>query len=403
MGSHREWRKTVKRERRRRLRVLKAKQRDNTFPEEKDCEVWLEEQKRLEAFEYEQIEKSNIEENRKWMEAEVVAIKRWNALQLKKEQLHQLHLQKEAQRKLEYEIEQKRKKEDEERLKKIEEERRERQSMFMANLEHFLSDKNVDPPAELLQSRHTKPQAESCPFFSKTACCRFGDQCSRNHEYPGVSKILLAPNFFVHFGLSNNKPSEYDTDVMLEYEDSETYKEFVDFFKDVTPEFEKFGRITRFKVCKNYEKHLRGNTYIEYAELRCAVAAYRSIHSRWYGGRQLTLQFCQIDSWNSAICGLASTNRCPKGQSCNFLHVFRNPNDKFDDLRSDRQREYRNRTDSTPTRSWRWSESPEREMPKRDLNSMSSRKSKEEYKKSRSSKDCLRSRNTLKRSHKKRT
>lgn len=73
---------------------------DNTFPEEKDCEVWLEEQKRLEAFEYEQIEKSNIEENRKWMEAEVVAIKRWNALQLKKEQLHQLHLQKEAQRKL---------------------------------------------------------------------------------------------------------------------------------------------------------------------------------------------------------------------------------------------------------------------------------------------------------------
>lgn len=61
-------------------------------------------------------------------------------------------------------------------------------------------------------------------------------------------QILLAPNFFVHFGLSNNKPSEYDTDVMLEYEDSETYKEFVDFFKDVTPEFEKFGRITRFKV-----------------------------------------------------------------------------------------------------------------------------------------------------------
>lgn len=35
---------------------------------------------------------------------------------------------------------------------------------------------------------------------------------------------------------------------MLEFEDSDTYKEYKDFFFDVLPEFEKFGRITQFKV-----------------------------------------------------------------------------------------------------------------------------------------------------------
>lgn len=35
---------------------------------------------------------------------------------------------------------------------------------------------------------------------------------------------------------------------MLEYEDRDTYKEFLDFFMDVLPEFEKFGKVTQFKV-----------------------------------------------------------------------------------------------------------------------------------------------------------
>lgn len=58
------------------------------------------------------------------------------------------------------------------------------------------------------------------------------------------------------------------------------------------------------QVCNNHEKHLRGNTYIEYEDLRSAVQAYRALHSRWYGGKQLSLQFCQITSWKNAICGM---------------------------------------------------------------------------------------------------
>lgn len=60
----------------------------------------------------------------------------------------------------------------------------------MKHLQEFLSGDSNEPPPELLISRETKPNTELCPFFSKTACCRFGDQCSRNHQFPGISKVL---------------------------------------------------------------------------------------------------------------------------------------------------------------------------------------------------------------------
>lgn len=59
----------------------------------------------------------------------------------------------------------------------------------MNNLDLFLSGDSDEPPAELKVMHETRPEAELCPFFSKTACCRFGDQCSRNHQYPGISKV----------------------------------------------------------------------------------------------------------------------------------------------------------------------------------------------------------------------
>lgn len=65
-------------------------------------------------------------------------------------------------------------------------------------------------------------------------------------------QILLATNFFVHFGMDNATPSEYDTDIMLEYEEIETYKQFKEFFYDVLEEFEKFGKVVMFKVRYNF-------------------------------------------------------------------------------------------------------------------------------------------------------
>ncbi|CAK1603305.1 unnamed protein product [Parnassius mnemosyne] len=367
---HNEWRKIAKRERRKRIRKELAKKLDPiTYLTPEEHEFWIKEQEAIQLLELEKIAILNKEENDKWQKAEKVTMEKWQKLQEKIEHLRQMQLQEEAKLELEREMEQKQREEEVQRLKEIEEENKRKQKVFQENLEQFLKGDSMDPPEELLISRETRPNADICPFFTKTACCRFGDQCSRNHQYPGISKILLATNFYIHFGLENSNFSEYDTDVMLEYEDSDTYKDFKDFFFDVLPEFEKFGKVVQFKVCNNYEKHLRGNTYVEFSDLRSAVAAYQALHSRWYGGRQLSLQFCEIGSWKNAICGLQIKKRCPKGRACNFLHVFRNPNNLFSIYNGSNYRRRR-----TPPRSWRWSESPERDSPPRRHSSSRSTK-----------------------------
>ncbi|XP_068621316.1 U2 small nuclear ribonucleoprotein auxiliary factor 35 kDa subunit-related protein 2 isoform X2 [Battus philenor] len=370
MGRHREWRKIAKKERRRRIRKNKAIKLDpKTSLTAEEYKSWLADQEAIEMLELERVAVSNKEENDKWVQAEKLALANWQKFLENEERLRLKKLQEEAKLEQEWELERKQRQAEAQRLKEIEEENKRKQKQFMKNLEQFLKGDSDDPPEELLVLRESRPKASLCPFFLKTACCRFGDQCSRNHQYPGISKVLLATNFFSHFGLENSDVNEYDTDVMLEYEDSDTYKDFKDFFNDVLPEFEKFGKVVQFKVCNNYEKHLRGNTYIEYRDLRCAVSAYQALHSRWYGGRQLSLQFCEIKSWARSICGLHPQRRCPKGQACNFLHVFKNPNNMFSD--------YNHRQRRTPTRSWRWSESPERESPPRKRSSSKSSRQRE--------------------------
>ncbi len=54
-------------------------------------------------------------------------------------------------------------------------------------------------------------------------------------------------------------------DLSLEYDDSELYKSFVEFYNDVVPEFKSVGRVVQFKVCCNHEPHLRGNVYIQFS------------------------------------------------------------------------------------------------------------------------------------------
>jgi hypothetical protein len=47
-----------------------------------------------------------------------------------------------------------------------------------------------------------------------------------NHSRPGISRVLLIPNFYSHFGIDQSMIDEYDTDLMLEYDDTETYQHF---------------------------------------------------------------------------------------------------------------------------------------------------------------------------------
>jgi hypothetical protein len=58
-------------------------------------------------------------------------------------------------------------------------------------------------------------------FLTVFVLCYF-----RNHPRPGISKVLLIPNFYSHFGIDQSMIDEYDTDLMLEYDDTETYQHF---------------------------------------------------------------------------------------------------------------------------------------------------------------------------------
>ncbi|NWQ75992.1 U2AFM protein, partial [Columbina picui] len=194
-------------------------------------------------------------------------------------------------------------------------------------LENGVTWHNPEPPENI----GTEKDRANCPFYIKTGSCRFGDRCSRKHNYPTSSKTLLVRGMFITFGMEQCRRDDYDTDASLEYSDEETYQQFLEFYEDVLPEFQNVGKVVQFKVSCNYEPHLRGNVYVQYQSEKDCQAALALFSGRWYAGRQLHCEFCPVTRWKTAICGLFERQKCPRGKHCNFLHVFKNPsNDLWD-------------------------------------------------------------------------
>ncbi|XP_051161891.1 U2 small nuclear ribonucleoprotein auxiliary factor 35 kDa subunit-related protein 1-like isoform X2 [Leptopilina boulardi] len=250
----------------------------------------------------------------------------WRALQERREKARQEQLEQEEMIRKEYETKQ------EAQRRKVEEEKRriekelKRQEEVQQQINDYI-DNGAKTPEFLRTITETQSKtAEICQFFTKTGSCRYGDVCSRNHQKVGLSKVILIPGFYSHYSLENN-PADGDNDSFLEVDRSELRKHFEEFYKDVVPELESFGKIKTLKFCRNSEAHLRGNLYVEYFTERDAARAVRKLKGRWFARRQIHCEFTGIKSWRTAICGMA---RCPKGRFCNFLHVFRNPNNEYD-------------------------------------------------------------------------
>ncbi|CAL7933493.1 unnamed protein product [Xylocopa violacea] len=381
--SHREWRIIAKRERRRRLRRKAAAEREAgeerlraALEKSADYLKWLE-QSEAEEREKEAREQQEREQREKvWLEEEVRAQKEWQLLQERKQKAWQLQLEQEAKVRQEFEAKQEaiRKKQEEEKRRREEDVRKREQ--LLKEIDDYI-DNGIKTPEALREVIDSQPGKELCPFFTKTGACRYGDTCSRNHRRLCLSKVILVPGFYTHFSLEKNS-AEYDTDIALEFESSETRQHFREFYKDVVPELESFGRIKTLKYCCNTEVHLRGNLYVEYYTERDAARALRRLKGRWYAGRQLNCEFVNLKSWRSAVCGMS---KCPKGRACNFLHTFKNPHDEYDikspprwtkqlgsfsqETTSGRRSEHRNKSrwedvsDTEDAKNWRWSESPE--------------------------------------------
>lgn len=185
------------------------------------------------------------------------------------------------------------------------------------------------PVTENSENLGTERDVANCPFFLKTGACRFGDRCSRKHNYPTASPTLMIRGMFTTFGMEEARRDDYDIDAWLEHSEEELQESFLEFYHDVLPEFKSIGKVLQFKVSCNYEPHLRGNVYIQFdTEEQCKEALIK-FNGRWYAGRQLHCEICPVTRWKNAICGLFDRQKCPKGKHCNFLHVFRNPGNEF--------------------------------------------------------------------------
>ncbi|KAL4219953.1 U2 small nuclear ribonucleoprotein auxiliary factor 35 kDa subunit-related protein 2 [Mactra antiquata] len=330
--SHKQRKALIKKEKRKLKRQAEAKKRDEDQSKEEAAKknspcfaARLAQEIEEEKATILQIEAESQRQRELW---------EWHE-ELYKQKLKRKAEQEEHERLQKIEIEKKIKEEWEERQKKEkeeEEEKKKKKEKQEELLKQARDAENKDsdwsnPLAPVQYGRER--QIENCPFFAKVAACRFGDRCSRSHPYPDSSKTILFAGMFRHFQLDQGLCEEYDTDIVLEYEDNEVYQKFNEFYEDTLPEFKAIGHVTQFKVCCNFQPHLRGNVYISYSREDHAFEALTKFNARWYGGKQLSAQFVEIPSWRRAICGLFGRGKCPKGRECNFLHIFKNPSNEF--------------------------------------------------------------------------
>ncbi|XP_068390396.1 U2 small nuclear ribonucleoprotein auxiliary factor 35 kDa subunit-related protein 2-like isoform X2 [Eschrichtius robustus] len=296
--SHKKYRAALKKEKRKKRRRELARLRDSGLSQKEEEDAAI-------------IEKQLREEK---------------LLQIERQKLHEEWLLREQKAQEDFRI----KKQKEEAARKQQEEQEESVQKMLEQAENELESdatcQNSEPPSDL---RIMEKDRANCSFYSKTGACRFGDRCSRKHNFPASSPTLLIKSMFTTFGMEQCRWDDYDPDASLEYSEEETYQQFLDFYDDVLPEFKNVGKVVQFKVSCNLEPHLRGNVYVQYQSEEECQAALSLFNGRWYAGRQLQCEFCPVTRWEMAICGLFEIQQCPRGKHCNFLHVFRNPNNEF--------------------------------------------------------------------------
>ncbi|XP_055639651.1 U2 small nuclear ribonucleoprotein auxiliary factor 35 kDa subunit-related protein 2 isoform X2 [Toxorhynchites rutilus septentrionalis] len=303
--NRKEWRKFFKKQRRKRIRQKLAQVRDQAEAERltnPNYLAYLREKELLENEERERQEERSRYENALWVDQEKQAQQTFQEKQRQFEQANREENEKRERIRKEFEEHERKAREAIAEKERLLEEYRKKQQERERMLAEFLV--GIDDHAAVLKEmNHTRPSQNPCTFFAKTGACRYNARCSSNHSIPGLSEFLLIPNFFTHPALDDQRHPEYGNDSGIEFDDDDLYNCFREFFLDVMEEFETFGSIEKVFVCRNFEPHLRGNVYIQYADMRSAARAYQRMNGRFYASRQLRVEFRAPITWTSAVCG----------------------------------------------------------------------------------------------------
>ncbi|XP_029404883.2 U2 small nuclear ribonucleoprotein auxiliary factor 35 kDa subunit-related protein 1 isoform X2 [Bactrocera dorsalis] len=381
-GKRRPWRKELKKQQRKRKRRNAAITRDRLLEEEearklKDCayQQFLQQQALLEAQKLREIERLHDAEEEAWLRRDLLAHR-------------QFRLQQQQRAAAEDAI---RVKQEKELIAKLAEEQRrrdereKREAAAAAEFEHMMKcmetflNNGGEPPAELRRMVESRPGQKLCALYERTNCCRYGPSCINNHRRPLLSNIIVVRHFFMHPLLEEeNEHQEYaNADGNLELSEQDLFEAYNEFFEDVVPEFEEFGYIQNFRAIRNILRHLRGHVFVEYIEERSALKAFIKLQGRYYAGKQLNVEFANIQTWRSAICGLSHSRKCLNGNKCHYLHLLNNPDNKYNTPMVINRTPTIKAYMATPllswnavtasdvkqsSRNWRWSESPEVEV-----------------------------------------
>ena len=104
-------------------------------------------------------------------------------------------------------------------------------------------------------------------------------------------------------------------------EPGEEQEEFIDYYEEIFEELAKFGEIEKLVICDNIGEHLVGNVYCKYEDEEDAQRCLQNMFGRWWNGKQLLAEYSPVTDFHESCCRQYETNRCGRGDLCNFIHV----------------------------------------------------------------------------------
>lgn len=152
----------------------------------------------------------------------------------------------------------------------------------------------------------TEADKKTCSFYYKTGACRHGPTCTRVHDKPSSSKVVLIPHMYL-------PPQDKSADEEAAFED---------FVEDVLDEATQFGHIKELVVTYNTCDHMLGNCYIAFSSESSANKLVQKWYGRLYNGLQLYPELSPISiTFEESRCKQFDKGKCERGGACNFIHI----------------------------------------------------------------------------------
>ena len=171
--------------------------------------------------------------------------------------------------------------------------------------------------AHLAKIYGTEDDKVNCHFFFKIGACRHGDTCQRKHYRPPFSQTILIKHMWYNpmIPVVNS-----GGDIRL-MDKARLQDDFNIFYEEIYEEMRKFGKVEDIQVLENLGNHMIGNVYVKFSDEEEADVALKTLHGRFYAGRQLECEFSSVTDFRDSRCRSFDQDFCNREVWCNFMHV----------------------------------------------------------------------------------